>query len=255
MNQLHCTVSQRILIHLLDYLKNEEVLEVPIDVTQEGIAKVICVDRKHIPRSLKKLQSDNFIIEQRNHVKDKKQMMKTYSLTEQGRFQAIRIKNEISGHMVNVIKNGKKTQKSISGVFEMFNRNHSYACIISQVIKHCLFDERNISLHPTREKNTTSIHPENIYRNALEEAWKDGVLTVDERNLLKNLRDTLNISKKTHYKIQHKILQSKRFSSSEIYRQVYDLVLTEVLKDSKISKDEEAILKKLKKHFNIADEQ
>lgn len=254
MTQLHCTVSQRILIHLLDYLKNEDASEVPIDVTQEGIAKVICVNRKHIPRSLKKLQSDNFIIEQRNHVKDKKQMMKTYSLTEQGRCQAIRIKNQLSDHIVYVIKNGKKTQKSVSDVFEMFNKNHSYACIISQVIKHCHFDERNVTLQLTRKKNTSSIHPENIYRSALEEAWKDGVLTVDERNLLKNLRDTLHISKETHYKIQHKILQSKRFSSSEIYRQVYDLVLTEVLKDSKISKDEEAILKKLRKHFNITNE-
>jgi predicted regulator of amino acid metabolism with ACT domain len=254
MNQLHCTVSQRILIHLLDYLKNEETSEVPIEVTQEGIAKVICVNRKHIPRSIKKLQSDNFITEQRNHVKGKKQMMKTYSLTEQGRFQAIRIKNELSDHIVYVIKNEKKTQKSISDVFEIFNRKYSYACIISQVIKHCLFDERNIILYSTKKKRTASIHPENIYRSALEEAWKDGVLTVDERNLLKNLRDTLHISKETHYKIQHKILQSKQFSSSEMYRQVYDLVLTEVLKDSKISKDEEAILKKLKKHFNINDE-
>lgn len=255
MNKLHCTVSQRILLHLLDYLKNEEMSEVPVDVTQEGIAKVICVNRKHIPRSLKKLQSDNFIIEQKNHVTGKKQMMKTYSLTKKGRFQAICIKNEISDHIVSAIKNGKKTQKSISDIFEIFKRNYSYACIISQVMEYSLFDERNIIVNPSKKKHDSSIQPEIIYRNALKEAWKDGVLTVDERNLLKNLRDTLHISEKTHYKIQHKILQSKQFSSSEMYRQIYDLVLTEVLKDSKISKDEEAILKKLKKHFNINDKE
>jgi hypothetical protein len=251
MVELYCTSLERILIHLLEFLKSEQLSEVPVDITQEGIASAICVDRKHLPRSLKKLKQNNLILEKRNHVEGKKQMMKTYSLTTSGRFQALQIKNKVSDQKVNFIKNGKKITKSISEIFEICDKQYSYACIVSQVMKYSYFHEKNVTEQSLKKDNSTVINPEDIYRSVLEEAWKDGLLTVDERNILRKLRDTLNISKKTHYRIQNKILQSKQYSSSELYRQIYDLVLTEVLKDDKISKDEQAILEKLKKHFNI----
>ena len=251
MDTMNCTASERILIHLIDFLKNDQQAEVPISVTQEGIAVITCIHRKHIPRTLKKLIENGMVYEKRSHVIGKKQIMKTYSLTNDGRSEAIRLKNKISDYHVSVIINGKKKTKTISEIYDFYNKKFSYSCIISQVIKHAFFNKYNLLQEQVEEEENSVPSPEFIYREALEEAWKDGVLTVDERNLLKKLRDTLNISKDAHNKIQHKILQSKKFSSEEMYRQIYDLVLKEVLKDNKISKDEQAILRKLQKYFNI----
>jgi hypothetical protein len=251
MDLVNCTASERILIHLLDYLKQDRQVEAPIEVTQEGIALITCIQRKHIPRSLKKLLQNDLISEKRSHVTGKRQMMKTYSLTSDGRCEAIRIKNILSDQKVPVIMNGKKITKTISEIYDFHSGIYSYSCIISQVIKHSFFNETNILRQKIKKEKNRILSPEFVYREALEEAWKDGVLTVDERNILKKLRDTLHISRESHNKIQQRILQSKKYSSSEIYRQVYDIVLNEVLKDNKISEDEQAILKKLQKYFNI----
>lgn len=251
MDLVNCTASERILIHLLDYLKYDCQVEVSVDITQEGIALITCIQRKHIPRSLKKLIQNDLISEKRSHVTGKRQMMKTYSLTANGRCEAIRLKNILSDQQVPVIINGKKIRETISEIYDLHKGKYSYSCIISQVIKHSCFNETNLLKEKLDEGNNIFPSPEFVYKEALEEAWRDGVLTVDERNMLKKLRETLNISKDTHNKIQKKILQSKKYSSTEIYRQIYDLVLDEVLKDNKISKDEQAILKKLQKYFNI----
>ncbi len=254
MKKIHCTVSERILLHLLDYIHENSESTVTSDITQQGIADTICVQQKHIPRSLKKLKDQQLITEQKNHVMGKKQMMKTYGLTPAGRSEAIRIKNSLTDQHISFIHQGKKCMKSILDVHNHFNGEYSYACIVSQVCKHSFFLEKNIieSQH-TEEALSKKLSPEYIYQKALEEAWKDGVLSVDERNILKKLRSTLDISDTVHYQLQRKILQSKHFSSNEIYRHIYDLVLTEVLKDNKISKDEQAILERLKKHFNIKE--
>ena len=250
MDEMKCTASERILLHLIDYLKKDQQVEIPIAVTQEGIALITCIHRKHIPRSLNKLIENNLIKEKRCHVKGKKQIMKTYSLTNEGRKEAIRLKNKFSDQTVAIILKGKKSMKTISEIHDFYNKTYSYSCIISQVMKHNYFNINNLMIKQIN-KNETILSPELIYKEALEEAWKDGILTIDERNLLKKLRDTLQISKDVHNKIQHKILQSKKYSSTEAYRQIYDIILEEVMRDNKISKDEEAILKKLKKYFNI----
>ena len=180
----NCTATERILLHLLDYLKNDYETEMPIEITQEGIAKVTCIQRKHLPRSLKKLIQHDLIYEKRSHVRGKKQIMKTYYLTSEGRKEAIRIKNKIADYETICITNGEKQSYSISEIYDLYKKDYSYSCIISQVIKHSCFNEKNIKIKRNEKDIFSKFSAEKIYKEALEEAWKDGVLTVDERNIL-----------------------------------------------------------------------
>ena len=255
MKPIHHTVSERILLHLLDYLSYTTEIEVPLEATQEGISKGICIHRKHIPRSLKQLIDQEFITEKKSHIPGKKQMIKSYFLTESGRTAAIRIKNTIVDESIIIKNQGAEKILTVSEAFEYLKKQYSYACIISQVTRNGYFNEQEINHKESENPNgSTPLDVEQIYKKVLMEAWKDGILTIDERNILKRLRESLQISENTHYRIQRSILQSDQIDSSQLYRQVYDLILTEVLKDNKISKDEEAILKKLKKHFNISEQ-
>lgn len=246
----NCTAAERILLHLLDFLKNDCVIEVPIEITQEGISSITCIQRKHLPRSLRKLIEKGLIIEKQSHVTGKKQIMKTYLLTSEGRKEAIRIKNIVTDQNIPCLFANKKKNYTISEIYKLFEKKYSYSCIISQVVKHDIFSEHN--LNKKKSNQNEEISAEKIYKEALEEAWKDGILTIDERNILKKLRDTLHISKQVHNRIQQQILLSKNIKSN-VYKKVYDIVLQEVLTDNKISKDEEAILIKLQKYFNIDD--
>ncbi|MEW5760333.1 MAG: hypothetical protein AB1779_06175 [Candidatus Thermoplasmatota archaeon] len=48
-------------------------------------------------------------------------------------------------------------------------------------------------------------HNEEIYRKAFETAWEDGVLTKDEKAILKTLRKNIGISDSLHRKIENEI--------------------------------------------------
>ena len=51
------TIEEKILLHLLDFLKYRNEIVVPQSITQLGISSAVGVNRKHIPRSLKSLKS------------------------------------------------------------------------------------------------------------------------------------------------------------------------------------------------------
>ena len=255
MKPIHYTVSERIVLHLLDFIDQDHEIQASIETTQQGISECICVKRKHIPRALKKLREQGLIIEKKCHIPGKKQMLRSYRLTDQGRLSAIRCKNDVIDKEIPVFINGEKSFLTVSEAYVLFDRKYSIACILSQVTTKSFFDENDMGLESGHDKKLLhQLNAEEIYKKALAEAWKDGVLTIDERNILRKLRETLHISNRSHYRIQRAILHSKQIDSGQLYRQIYDLVLTEVLKDNKISKDEEAILERLKKHFNISDD-
>jgi len=255
MKPIHNTVSERILLHLLDFIDQDNEIQASIETTQQGISQCICIQRKHIPRALKKLREQGLIIEKKCHISGKKQMLRSYHLTEQGRLSAIRCKNDVIDKEIPVFVKGEKSLFTVGETYELFDRKYSVACILSQVTAKSFFDENDMSIGSSHEKKRLhQLNAEEIYKKALAEAWKDGVLTMDERNILRKLRETLQISDQVHYRIQRAILHSKQIDSGQLYRQIYDLVLTEVLKDNRISKDEEAILERLKKHFNISDD-
>lgn len=250
-NELRFTVEERILLHLLDYIFYRSKIEVPKSITQEGISNNIRIQRKHLPRSLKNLLEKNLIQEKTSHVIGKKQRMKTYYLTNNGEAKAYEIKKCISDLKVYIRdKNGNLKICSIEDVKNQKNELNNLAEIVSCIGKDGIIEYKKRDI--CQNKKDIHIDRIKIYSKALEQAWKDGKMTISERDILLNLRNTLNISLKEHIDIQEKILENIQNDSSEAV-EVYKVALKQALSDNKISEAERAILEKIKKHFNIDD--
>ena len=247
-----CTASDRILLHLLDFVQYKGAYEGSIETTQEGISLTILINRKHIPRSLKVLLDKNYIVMEKKHVFGKKQQMKTYFLTDEGRIEAVRLKNFFSEKIIPILKNDKIMMMKVSEIHLLHSKSHTYASIISQVVLFSIFDPLKRSNEILKIEKNENISSKLIYEQALQAAWQDGILTLDEMNLLKQLRKTLKISDKAHLQIQDKILLNKnKKPSNNKVEKLYDIILSEAVKDNRITKDEQAILNRVKKHLNI----
>ena len=79
------TTEHRMLIHLFDNILPNNQWEAPVALTQAGISAAVHVQRKHVPRTLKRLEKGNEITVQNRHVPGAKQRRKVYSLTMTGR--------------------------------------------------------------------------------------------------------------------------------------------------------------------------
>jgi tetratricopeptide (TPR) repeat protein len=97
------TVQERIMIHLSDYSKYIDNIEVPFSLTQEGIAQAIGVVRSAIPRAIKKLISKNYVKEILAHVTGVSRRRKVYHLTTEGLISALGIKDKLQNIEINLI--------------------------------------------------------------------------------------------------------------------------------------------------------
>jgi len=60
------------------------------------------------------------------------------------------------------------------------------------------------------------------YRKALEQAWKDGHVTADERAMLESLRKSVGITLEEHMKIEEEVLRKKRGKKVNNHRNIYN---------------------------------
>ena len=251
-SSIRFTIEERILLHLLDYINCQLKIEAPPSITQEGISQTIHIHRKHLPRSLKKLIGKNFIEEKISHITGKKQRMKTYHLTINGKLKAYEIKDFIEN--INVYMKDKKgclKEISVKDVKKLSNKFNSYAEILS-----CITIDGVVDLSKIENKNIEKSQlPDKfrIYKKALEQAWKDGKITVSERDILLNLRKSLNISAKEHVLLEKQVIEKLEKNTSFEALKVYKVALEQALADNKISAVEKAILEKIKKEFNIKE--
>ena len=90
-----------------------------------------------------------------------------------------------------------------------------------------------------------------IYRSALEEAWDDSVMTIDERAILEGLRIKLGISEKEHRKIEDEVLALIELPSTN--KEIYRVALLQAYADGRLSDDELQMLDKLRMALNISE--
>ena len=248
------TVEERILLHLLDFTRYRNKIEVPLDITQQGISQCIQVERKHIPRSLKAMREKNLLEERKIHVTDKSQRMKTYHLTLHGEGKASDIKEGIMDLTIRIKdEKGHIKDKKISDVEKLIKGQYNLAEVLSCVKSEGIFNLHQPQKSEEKIKDQTSLNKIKVYHKALIQAWEDGKMTSDERDLLRNLRLSLGISEKKHVQLEEEILENAATTTNTKALEVYKIALRQALADNRISKDERAILEKIKKHFNIKE--
>ena len=105
------TTEERTLLHLLDHQLPENNWEAPMELTQAGISAAVHVQRKHVPRTLKRLEQQNFIDTASRHVPGARQRRRVYSLTPEGRERAQSVLTQVSSTPVK--KDGKTVLLSL----------------------------------------------------------------------------------------------------------------------------------------------
>jgi len=251
---LRFTVQERILLHLQEYCHFSHQIEVPEQLTQQGTAECIRVQRKHLPRALKQLLEKEYITERRTHVTGKNQRMKTYSLTQRGKNQAQHLQEHIYTMQFPVRQQkGAIVFKTMDEIITSSPTHFSVAEIISMITTDGLIDLSQRQQQMTHSHQVNKDDRISIYRQALIQAWRDGKMTNDERELLVTLRKSLGITEKEHMQIEADILYEFEHTKDKHIREVYRVALEQALADQKISPDEKAILEEIKKRFRLKD--
>lgn len=99
----HLTVNEKILIHLSDFTAFRDQFDVPLDVTQEGIADALGIRLNHVPRAVKSLLATGKLSERTASVSGIKRRRKTYFVTESGLADARYLKSGLKKIQVPTI--------------------------------------------------------------------------------------------------------------------------------------------------------
>lgn len=108
---VHLTVRERILLHLSDYSKFAETLEVPPEMAQEGIAHATGIQLPHFNQYARPLVREGLVRERIAHVRGVRRRRKVYDLTEVGRLAAIRLRDKVKSQIVRV-RDAKGTREA-----------------------------------------------------------------------------------------------------------------------------------------------
>src|SRR3989304_3200383 len=99
---IELTVKERILIHLIEYAKYVDELEVPSAITQEGIARETGIDVPNFTQYVRPLIQEGLIRERMAHVKGVRRRRKVYDLTGAGRMATLKVRAKLKSETVRV---------------------------------------------------------------------------------------------------------------------------------------------------------
>ncbi len=96
------TVGERIVLHLVRYQRLIDNYDVPIDISQDGIAASLRISRAHAAIELKKLRTSGEVVEKLAHIKRGKTKRKVYFLSPAGEQKVVRIKQYASNEGIDI---------------------------------------------------------------------------------------------------------------------------------------------------------
>ncbi|MGQ9588095.1 MAG: AAA family ATPase, partial [Thermoplasmata archaeon] len=110
MARLVVSQNERLMLHLLELDKYRDDAEVPMGVSQEGIAQKLQVQVHSASRALASLQVDGLVSDRLAHVRGAPKRRRAYFLTDKGRRAAQALKSDLSRRMV-VVEHAGRTQE------------------------------------------------------------------------------------------------------------------------------------------------
>ncbi|UCH88272.1 MAG: TerB family tellurite resistance protein [Thermoplasmata archaeon] len=243
---LHLTVLNRILIHLMDYRNFREEFEVPFEVTQSGISKGIRIQQKHLPRTLKKLIGLNHIEERTTHVVGVKQKRKVYFLTDEGiQYTWELIKNLMEKDIpIQASLKGKRSESVLKSIplKELYESEKSKVSLIEILLFLQDNDAYNQEvLYAVLESDEQSMN--NVDDNG--ESASDEISS--EMSGLKRIGDQTREDKESMDSTM-KIPQVKKI-------EIYHAALKQAWEDGRVTKDEHDILARLQDKLDISAEE
>ena len=238
------TTEVRTLLHLFDNPLPEGHWEAPDAITQAGISAAVHVQRKHVPRTLKRLEERSELITGQRHVPGAKQRRRVYGLTAAGRERASSLRDKILAELV--IKDGEKVVlSSLRGGGQMT------LDLLSHLDEGMLYHENAISSPVSNPEGTASLDAqagENLIRRMLARAWEDGRITKDEQQLISEVVDFVGMHPDRVRRLSD---EARRSQNAPPPDEVYRDMLRQALIDGEIIEDEIALLTTMREAFGI----
>ena len=241
------TTEERTLLHLFDNPLPEGQWEAPQTVSQAGISAAVHVQRKHVPRTLKRLEKNHELISSQRHVPGAKQRRMVYGLTPQGIERAKKIRERVLALIVYY--QGEKVALNTLRKGGQFTLD-----LLAHLDEGLTFHEQPVVSPISNPEGTASLDAqagENLIRRLFARAWEDGKITKDEQNLLNEVVDFLCIHPKRVIRISEEARQTQNAPPPE---DVYLEMLRQALFDGEILDDEIALLQTMRHSFGIDDD-
>jgi tetratricopeptide (TPR) repeat protein/DNA-binding MarR family transcriptional regulator len=154
------TIEDGILLNLLEFIKSQDEFEVPFDVTQPGIAEILGIRRSHVSYALKGLKAKGFVAERVAHVKKIVRKRKTYFLTADGVDHARKIKANVKGQEISLIKkSGAPLKIKFSEVKSKSPTKLSFLQLMNLTTPEGTLNLNSIKHQETEDKITKLIDP------------------------------------------------------------------------------------------------
>ena len=241
------TTEERTLLHLFDNPLPEGHWEAPPAITQAGISAAVHVQRKHVPRTLKRLEKNEELISNQRHVPGAKQRRMVYGLTPKGLKRAGNIRDKILS--ISVFKDGNKV------VLGTLRKGGQFTLeLLSHLDEGLVFHDNPVTSPISNPEGTASLDAqagENLVRRLFARAWEDGKITKDEQYLLNEVVDFIGMHPKRVKRISEEARKTQNAPPPE---EVYLDMLRQALIDGEIVDDEIALLKTMRDSFGIDDE-
>lgn len=99
---LRLTVRERILLHLLEFSRYADAVEVPLEITQPGISRGAAVDLRHIAQYVRPMVKEGLVRERSGHVNGLVKKHKVYVLADGGRHVAAGVRDRVRSAAIRV---------------------------------------------------------------------------------------------------------------------------------------------------------
>ncbi len=211
------TVKERVLLHLHDRRMVENAWDAPIEHSQSGVSNAVGVHRRHLPRTMRRLEDSALINIELRHVKNIKRKVQVYTLTNKGQKMASDLLENILTWQVES-DDGEVPLSSI--------------CTNSSDILQYLYPTSNMYESPSIGR----------LAELVKVAYEDGILTTAEERLLDTAAQELHVDRETLERIKQRISND---NSNGFESRLIKTALMTALADGYIDKNEEKILRRL----------
>lgn len=250
------TSKDRILLYLSDYQNMEDRYELPPEVIQQSIAFGTGIQRKHLSQYLKDLIEEGVISERKAHVQGMKQRMNGYYLTSSGLQKSAILRKRICSVDVDIRVAGETRRMKVSEIDDSTSAHVTLSDIVREAILGEGLDMKRLETVEARKRQALEAKEQDsdVYRRALQTAWRDGRVTATERFLVEELRKHLEITDEQHRLLESEIISRLAQDHME-FRRIYRTALEVALADKVISGPEAQILEGLRQAMRISREE
>jgi tellurite resistance protein len=229
------TTEERMLLHLCDNNLPEGEWEAPAALTQAGISAAVHVQRKHVPRTLKRLELRGDLTNSKRHVPGAKQRRQVYGLTPTGRGKASALREKILAQ--TVVYNGQKVILS-----ELRKGGQASLDLLSFIDEGMNFLDHPVVSPVSNPEGIASLDAqagENLIRRLFARAWEDGKITRDEQYLLSEVVDFLGMHPERVRRLSDEARREQKAPPPE---EIYRDMLRQAMVDGELVDDEIALL-------------